>query len=120
MRGTFNVMIEGVDACAESDSLTEWPLNYRRGLVEGLFFDEAGNFRANPRAVELVAEIIANVPDQVAEVELLVNSLGTTIITTDDVDFNIALSSAFKAQERRLEPGARALWQRITSMIMIF
>lgn len=120
MRGTFNVMIEGVDACAASDSLTEWPLHYRRGLVDGLFFDEAGNVRASPPGVESIANIIANVPDQSAEVQLLVNSLGATIITTDDVDNNIALVGAFKAQERRLEPTARALWQQLASMIVIF
>lgn len=120
MRGTFNVMIEGVDACATSDSLTEWPLHYRRGLIDGLFFDESGNFRADIRAVESIAEIVANVPDQAVEIELLVNSLGKTVITTDDVDFNIALSGAFEAQEHRLEPVARTLWQQIGSMIVIY
>ncbi|SID30140.1 Uncharacterised protein [Mycobacteroides abscessus subsp. abscessus] len=120
MRGTFNVRIEGVDGCAASDSLTDWPLHYRRGLVGGLFFDETGNVHATAQAVESIAEIVANVPDQSAEIELLVNSLGTTVITTDDVDFNVALVDAFKTEERRLDPAAKALWQRIASMVVIF
>ena len=89
-------------------------------MVGGLFFDETGNVHATAQAVESIAEIVANVPDQSAEIELLVNSLGTTVITTDDVDFNVALVDAFKTEERRLDPAAKALWQRIASMVVIF
>ena len=45
MRDTVLVRIEGVQACASSDSLEQWPLHYRRGLIDGLFFDESGNAR---------------------------------------------------------------------------
>lgn len=45
MRDTVLVRIEGVQACASSDSLEQWPLHYRRGLTDGLFFDESGNAR---------------------------------------------------------------------------
>lgn len=45
MRDTVLVRIEGVQACAFSDSLEQWPLHYRRGLIDGLFFDESGNAR---------------------------------------------------------------------------
>jgi hypothetical protein len=120
MRDTFNVRNEGVDACAESDSLTTWPLHYRRGLVEGLLFDQSGNVRTNPAAMESISMILAVVPDQTMEVQLLLDNLGSTSITMGDSASDIVLISAIKEHARRLDPAARHLWLRITSHISPF
>ena len=66
MRNTVLVMVEGVQACASSDSREEWPLHYRRGVLDGLFFDENGKVRTT-RAVELVPGVLGPTKDQAAE-----------------------------------------------------
>jgi hypothetical protein len=106
-----------VDACAESDSLTAWPLHYRRGLVEGLLFDQSGNVRTNPAAMESISMILAVVPDQTMEVQVLLDNLGSTSITMGDSASDIVLISAIKEHARRLDPAARHPWLRITSHI---
>jgi hypothetical protein len=120
MRDTFNVRIEGVDVCADSDSLTAWPLHYRRGLVEGLLFDPSGNVRTNAPAMQSISMILANVPDQAAEVQLLLDQLGSMSVTTGDSTSDIALTRVINDQGRLLDPIARTLWLRIASHISPF
>jgi hypothetical protein len=44
LTGTFLVMEEGVEACAQSGELTKWPDAYRVGLINGLVINADGEF----------------------------------------------------------------------------
>ncbi len=59
--GTFNVRIEGVEACARDHNEAAWPAAYREGLVEGLFLNRAGQVQIDDDilAPRLAVEVIA-------------------------------------------------------------
>jgi hypothetical protein len=63
MRRTFNVLIEGVEACAADPSVDRWPLGYREGLVEGLFLDWQGYINTTDRGVLAAAHILKPHPE---------------------------------------------------------
>jgi hypothetical protein len=61
---TFNVRIEGVEACATSQDEAAWPPAYREGVVQGLFLNEAGRLHVDDgvRGPRLAAEVLALSP----------------------------------------------------------
>lgn len=62
MRETFNVMYEGVEACAQTPDLAVWPAPYRAGLTEGLFLTRDGYVDVNEWGARASARIIAAHP----------------------------------------------------------
>jgi hypothetical protein len=65
-RDTFNVRIEGVQACADSVNDGSWPPSYREGVAEGLFLDHEGHVQvdAGVRGPRLAAQILGPHPEQ--------------------------------------------------------
>jgi hypothetical protein len=116
MRDTFLVQIEGVQACASSDSMDEWPLHYRRGVVDGLFFDDSGKVRTSRWAVELVPGILGPAEDQAAELERLVALLGSEHIGIGDDSEDYTLWSSAKQITGKFEPAARPKWSKIADL----
>jgi hypothetical protein len=60
---TFTVAGDGVEACANDQSLDTWPAEFRRGLVEGLFLDRGGFVDVDTWAVRCAVRIVAPHPD---------------------------------------------------------
>ena len=60
---TFTVASDGVEACANDQSLDTWPPEYRRGLVDGLFLDRGGFVDVDTWAVRCAVRIVAPHPD---------------------------------------------------------
>ncbi|MGH3548117.1 MAG: hypothetical protein ACRDQU_08385 [Pseudonocardiaceae bacterium] len=63
MRETFLVMDEGVERCAQTKDLVEWPEAYRVGLVNGLLINAEGQFETNSWAVKQIALLTMSFTD---------------------------------------------------------
>jgi len=116
MRDTMLARVEGVQACASSDSLDEWPLHYRRGVVAGLLFDENGKARTTQWAMEFIPGILGPVEDQSAELDRLVFLLGNGHLGTGDYSSDYELWSTVGRLGEKLEPAARPNWSKITEL----
>lgn len=116
MRETFNVRIEGVDACAESSALDRWPRGYRRGVVYGLLFDDAGRARTNEWALTTIPAVLGPVEDQAAELTDLMKFLWTERFTTGDWGEDHRLHSTATSLTARFAPAARQIWTEITRL----
>ncbi|MEV4170188.1 abortive infection family protein [Nonomuraea sp. NPDC049709] len=77
---TFTVRIDGVEACAESQDDSVWPLAYREGLTEGLFIDQFGQTQVDDSrlGVRLAAEVLLPHPDAARVVDDLRTKLATS------------------------------------------
>jgi Abortive infection C-terminus len=116
MRDTVLVQVEGVRACASSDFLEEWPLHYRRGVVDGLFFDENGRVRTTQWAVEHVPGVLGPIQDQSAELDTLIFLLGKERLGTGDYSEDYALWSSVGRLAGKFEPAARPKWSKIADL----
>lgn len=116
MRDTVLVRMEGVQACADSDSLDDWPPHYRRGVVDGLLFDENGNARTTRWAIERVPGLLAPIKDQAAELERLCLLLGNEHLGTGDYPTDYELWSFVNGLGDRFELSARPKWSNIVSL----
>ncbi len=76
MAETFVVAQEGLEACADSMDLTKWPVGYRLGLVDGLFFNRAGQVDATTYGVEQAARVLAPVEGARHWLHLLTKTIG--------------------------------------------
>lgn len=61
-RDTFNVRIEGVEACIAGDLLS-WPSGYRKGLLDGLLLTREGTMALQPWMASALIDISAPMPD---------------------------------------------------------
>lgn len=114
MRETFLVRIEGVDACAKSDSLDLWPPHYRRGIVDGLLFDENGQARTNSGAVASVAQILSPLPAHIDELTRLDQMLGAGgPPTTGDYNADLDIYMAIRSWRNKFTPDAQPIWDCI-------
>jgi len=68
MGGTFNVHIEGIDACTATDSLVDWPTGYRAGLVVGLFLDDQARPWIKPWGAVAAASALVPLGDDAATI----------------------------------------------------
>lgn len=116
MRDTVLVQVEGVQACASSDSLDEWPLHYRRGVVDGLFFDENGKARATQWAVGLVPGVLGPTDDLAAELDRLIALLGGERLGAGDYAEDYALWSSVSRLTEKFGPAARSKWSKIADL----
>lgn len=66
-RGTFNVAIDGVNKCRDSDNLNTWPAEYRIGVVSGLWFDPQGQVTLTSEWITTALQILDPIPDCSAE-----------------------------------------------------
>jgi hypothetical protein len=55
MTGTFLVMEEGVERCAQTHDLDQWLESFRIGLINGLLLNAEGQFDTNAWAVKQIA-----------------------------------------------------------------
>jgi hypothetical protein len=117
MRNTVLVMVEGVGACASSDSLAAWPLDYRRGVVDGVLFDENGVARTTRWAVELVPGILGPVPDQSVELDRLFELLGSQRFAEGE-SADWPLYSAVQDLARRFGEKARPKWLHLADRFL--
>jgi len=113
MRQTVNVRVEGVEPSAVSDSLTDWPLYYRRGLIDGLLFDDNGNARTTRWALELVPGILRATEDQSAELERVLLLIANMTFETGDYAEDYALWTSALNLKDRFELTARPNWSMI-------
>lgn len=63
MQGTFVVWGDGVEDCAKSDSIKDWPVGYREGVFQGLYSDKFGNFHATLPSILASLRIIDPIPN---------------------------------------------------------
>lgn len=63
MQGTFVVWGDGVEDCAKSDSIKDWPVGYREGVFQGLYTDKSGSFHANSTSILASLRIIDPIPN---------------------------------------------------------
>jgi hypothetical protein len=100
---TFTVVYDGVEACADDQSLDVWPAEYRRGLVEGLFFDRGGFVDVDTWAVRCAVRIIAPHPDPAV---VLQNP--STMVGQATWSARFAANAAEREQVTREMPGLAA------------
>lgn len=117
MRETFNVRIEGVEDCAESSALDRWPRGYRRGVVYGLLFDDAGRARTNEWALTTIPAILRPVEDQAAELTDLMTLLSAERLTTGDWVLDHRLHNTAKLMTARFLPAAQSAWASVTELL---
>lgn len=116
MRDTFNVRIEGVDACAASDSLAEWPTHFRRGVVDGLLFDENGRVRTTGWALETIPGLLGPTEDLRAELDRLLSLLSKDRPVPGDYSEDYARWTTAKRLGESFDPPARLKWLEITEL----
>lgn len=114
MQGTFVVWEDGVEDCAESDSIEEWPVGYREGLFRGLFTNKRDKFHATPESIVTglrVIDPIPNVEDLVKNVtDQCVDSAPSTFKESwDDATTISEVNTAF-AQQTKHRKGGEAHW----------
>lgn len=63
MQGTSVVWGDGVEDCAKSDSIKDWPVGYREGIFQGLYTDKSGNFHANSSSILASLRVIDPIPN---------------------------------------------------------
>ncbi|MFN3002400.1 abortive infection family protein [Mycolicibacterium wolinskyi] len=117
MRETFNVRIEGVEACAESSALDRWPPDYRRGVVYALLLDEAGRARTTEWALSMIPPLLGPIDGQAEVLSELATSLSTERFTTGDWGRDHQLYSVASSLTPRLKPAARPIWKEITRLL---
>ncbi|WP_216918123.1 abortive infection family protein [Nocardia noduli] len=116
MGGTFLVRIEGVEACAASPSLDAWPLAYRRGIVDGLFFNEIGEVRTIDWAVALIPGVLRPVRDQDAELKRLSSLIGQNPIRSGDWNRDYSLWQSALRLVTNFDQAARPSWTAIAGL----
>jgi hypothetical protein len=116
MRETFNVRIEGVEACADSSALDQWPRGYRRGVVYGLLLDDGGRARTNEWALTMIPVLLGPVEEQAGELTELMKFLWTEHFTTGDWGADHRLHSTAISVTGRFQPAAQATWTEITHL----
>lgn len=65
----MNVCVEGVDPCAGTDNLTNWPADYRIGVAQGLMFSPDGRCTATRQWIPLALQVIAPVENAAGELD---------------------------------------------------
>lgn len=66
-RGTLVVRGDGVESALTADTLTDWPREYRLGLVQGLWFDPQGQPTLTSSTLLDGIRILNPIPDSSAE-----------------------------------------------------
>lgn len=61
LTGTFLVIEEGAETCAESSDRVEWPDAYRAGLIAALLINSEGQIETTPWAVRQIGLLLAMV-----------------------------------------------------------
>jgi hypothetical protein len=88
---TFTVRHDGVEVVAPGQA---WPLQYRLGVVEGLFLGEDGFVRSNASAAACVPNLLADLESAGPDAEAAIKELMAQVIPSD-------LSYANSAEDRR-------------------
>ncbi|NRQ38921.1 hypothetical protein HII36_44940 [Nonomuraea sp. NN258] len=117
---TFTVRIDGVEACAASQDDVAWPLEYREGLVEGLFIDQFGQLQVDEHVygVKLAAEVLSPHPDQAQVLHDLKEKLLTAAWSTTIVNRWAQVVAEMRLHSRLLrEEDARQAWAAIADFI---
>jgi hypothetical protein len=77
---TFTVRHDGVEVVGPSAA---WPLQYRLGVVEGLFLGEDGFVRSNAAAAACVPDLLADLESAGPDAEAIVKELMAQVIPSD-------------------------------------
>lgn len=93
MQGTFVVAEDGVESCADSNSLEFWSEQYRLGIVRGLFTDKNGDITITKWGVHNALLVLAPVAEIAEEVRDVSN-----LVLTAGLPAKLALSSEEKSQ----------------------
>ncbi|MEV7458833.1 hypothetical protein [Streptomyces rubiginosohelvolus] len=113
-RNTFNVRIEGVEACSAEP--TRWPDAYRAGVVEGLFLNEDGQVATDPDfSVTCAAEVLKyhSSPDEV--LGRLRELLGTASWTVEFQATHARTIAKMQEDSSRTSGGSVAIWDAIAA-----
>lgn len=120
MSGTFLVMDEGVERCAESGDRTVWPDAYRTGLIAALLINSQGQIETTPRAVRQIGLLLAVVEDPVKILTDLLaickQALLSPRLGTDTARMEV--QAAMHAEDGRMSTVARSLWWDISYCIV--
>ena len=117
MQGTFVVWGDGIEDCAKSDSIKDWPVGYREGVFQGLYTDKFGNLHANPSSILASLRVIDPIPDIEELVKETVEACKASVPLHperpwDDPVTSQRLDAAFQQQiEHRSAEEAEQLWQ---------
>lgn len=121
MTGTFLVMDEGVERCAESDDVVEWPEAYRTGLINGLLLDAKGQSDTSVWAVQQIAQLLRSISDPGGVLggaaEKLDHAWASSRLDTDETREEVR--AAMAAERPRVPAAARAAWDRIRDRVEV-
>lgn len=115
-RGTFVVTWDGVDACANSADLVTWPVDYRLGLMQGLWFDLQDHPTVTPESIRKGLEVLKWVPDAGPLLQDLVSRVTSATPTGfTAVDWTVASSTVefVKAVAQNRSEGEAAQLSRL-------
>lgn len=113
MQGTFNVHIDGIQACAQNPDLAVWPPAYRAGVVEGLFLDREGYVDIKRWAPPEAATIVAVHPDVqavVTELAAKINEASWSHRFATDADERAQVVQAMREAALILPRAAQSAW----------
>ena len=85
-------------------------------MVDGLFFDDNGNVRTTRWAVELVPGVLGPIEGQAAELDRLIDLLGSERLRTGDYSEDYALWSSVSRLAGKFESAARPKWSKIADL----
>lgn len=117
MRDTVLAKIEGVRACADSDSLKQWPEHYREGIVSALLFDLTGQARTSLWAIEQVPGLLAPMTNQAEVLRKIAELLRNQGVSTGSHSADMELWSAAVDLVNRFELSAQPFWEEITEVL---
>lgn len=118
--GTFNVRIEGVDACIDSGDVQTWPTPYRVGVAIGLLLDWDGVLQLIDGMPLRAAQVIAPVADLDGALEAVWTAVGEAPIPASLRNQPAAARAAAATLDDAagvLPAAQRATWRRLAARL---
>lgn len=97
VRQTMVVVGDGLDPCAASTSLDDWPAAYREGLLGGLLLDADGHVRTHPELAASMVRVMLPVRDADRVLDRLVDRVKSAAFDLEFGRNRHARSSTFDA-----------------------
>lgn len=119
MRDTFNVRIDGVEACANG-GLETWPESYRLGLLDGIFFGRDGALTVNDWSIAWLPRILEPLPDIASAVEAVairIPNARLAVPPEHDWGARSSVAAAMSTATSRLPQAAHQGWLSIAETV---
>lgn len=118
MRETFLVREEGVEACAASRDLTEWPYEYRLGVLNGLLFNDHEQLTVSEWLASVAGRVVAPVPELEEHITELADRVEAALTGTGiDWGLRARVSETLLAGSTVLPADSQQTWRRLADVI---